>query len=95
MKAITVFMGAAKTAAENQFANARAKISKLAKGKTKTDREDWETGVPFALRQASRIGTPGTNAGTITTLRPRSCTDCDDETARPREARPLAVSSEA
>jgi D-alanyl-D-alanine carboxypeptidase len=33
IKAITVFIGAAKTAAENQFANARAKIQKLAKGK--------------------------------------------------------------
>jgi D-alanyl-D-alanine carboxypeptidase len=38
VKAIAVFIGAAKTAAENQFANARAKIQKLAKGKTpKTD----------------------------------------------------------
>jgi D-alanyl-D-alanine carboxypeptidase len=33
VKAIAVFIGAAKTAAENQFANARAKIQKLTKGK--------------------------------------------------------------
>jgi D-alanyl-D-alanine carboxypeptidase len=33
VKAITVFIGAAKTAAESQFANARAKIQRLAKGK--------------------------------------------------------------
>jgi len=33
VKAITVFIGAAKTAAESQFANARAKIQKLTKGK--------------------------------------------------------------
>ena len=33
VKAIAVFIGAAKNAAENQFANARAKIQKLAKGK--------------------------------------------------------------
>jgi D-alanyl-D-alanine carboxypeptidase len=32
-KAIIVFLGATKNAAENQFANARAKIQKLAKGK--------------------------------------------------------------
>jgi D-alanyl-D-alanine carboxypeptidase len=32
-KAIVVFLGASKNAAENQFANARAKIQKLAKGK--------------------------------------------------------------
>ncbi len=36
-KAIVVFLGAAKTAAENQFANVRAKIQKLAKGKKKAD----------------------------------------------------------
>jgi D-alanyl-D-alanine carboxypeptidase len=36
-KAIVVFLGAAKTAAENQFANVRAKIQKLAKGKKKGD----------------------------------------------------------
>ena len=33
MKAIAVFLGATKAAAENQFANARSKIQKLAKGK--------------------------------------------------------------
>ena len=33
VKAIAVFVGAAKNAAETQFANARAKIQKLAKGK--------------------------------------------------------------
>ena len=33
VKAIAVFIGAAKNAAEAQFANARAKIQKLAKGK--------------------------------------------------------------
>ena len=33
VKAIAVFIGAAKNAAEQQFANARAKIQKLAKGK--------------------------------------------------------------
>ena len=38
VKAIAVFIGAAKNAAEQQFANARAKIQKLAKGKnSKTD----------------------------------------------------------
>ena len=37
VKAIAVFIGAAKNAAENQFANARAKIQKLAKGKPKAD----------------------------------------------------------
>ena len=38
VKAIAVFVGAAKSAAEQQFANARAKIQKLAKGKnSKTD----------------------------------------------------------
>ncbi len=37
MKAIVVFMGAAKTAAENQFVTVREKIKKLAKGKAKTD----------------------------------------------------------
>ncbi len=36
LKTITVFVGAAKNAAENQFANARAKIQKLAKGKKAT-----------------------------------------------------------
>jgi hypothetical protein len=33
VKAIVVFVGAAKTAAENQFVNVRAKLQKLAKGK--------------------------------------------------------------
>ena len=37
VKAIAVFIGAAKNAAENQFANVRAKIQKLAKGKAKAD----------------------------------------------------------
>jgi D-alanyl-D-alanine carboxypeptidase len=38
VKAIAVFIGAAKSAAEQQFANARAKIQKLARGKnSKTD----------------------------------------------------------
>ena len=37
VKAIAVFIGAAKNAAENQFANARAKIQKLAKGKNAKD----------------------------------------------------------
>jgi D-alanyl-D-alanine carboxypeptidase len=37
VKAIAVFIGAAKSAAEQQFANARAKIQKLAKGKPKAD----------------------------------------------------------
>ena len=36
LKTITVFVGAAKNAAENQFANARAKIQKLARGKKAT-----------------------------------------------------------
>ncbi|MEA2927297.1 MAG: D-alanyl-D-alanine carboxypeptidase, partial [Alphaproteobacteria bacterium] len=37
VKAIAVFVGAAKSAAEQQFANARAKIQKLAKGRPKAD----------------------------------------------------------
>jgi D-alanyl-D-alanine carboxypeptidase len=36
VKAIAVFIGSAKSAAENQFANARAKIQKIAKGKKTT-----------------------------------------------------------
>jgi D-alanyl-D-alanine carboxypeptidase len=53
IKAITVFMGAAKTAAENQFNNARAKISKLAKGKK---------GDPKATASNAPAQTTGTTA---------------------------------
>jgi D-alanyl-D-alanine carboxypeptidase len=60
-KAIVVFVGAAKTAAEKQFNNARAKIQKLAKGKNaKPDAKTEQaaapqstTGAPAPLQAAS------------------------------------------
>jgi D-alanyl-D-alanine carboxypeptidase len=56
MKAITVFMGAAKTAAENQFVTVREKIKKLAKGKAKADPK---TAAPAATAAAPAQATTG------------------------------------
>jgi D-alanyl-D-alanine carboxypeptidase len=53
MKAIVVFMGAAKTAAENQFVTVREKIKKLAKGKAKA---------PVATAAAPAQATTGTTS---------------------------------
>jgi D-alanyl-D-alanine carboxypeptidase len=65
IKAITVFIGAAKTAAENQFANARAKIQKLAKSKNaKTDPK----AAPAA--QAAAPAQPATDAKAVAATKP-------------------------
>jgi len=58
MKAIVVFMGAAKTAAENQFVTVREKIKKLAKGKAKTE--------PKAAAAAATAAPARTTTGTTT-----------------------------
>lgn len=65
VKAITVFIGAAKSAAEAQFVSARAKIQKLAKGK-KGDAKDAKTAAapaqPAADAKSTAAAKPATPA---------------------------------
>jgi D-alanyl-D-alanine carboxypeptidase len=65
IKAIAVFVGAAKNAAENQFATARAKIQKLAKGKNpKNDAK------AAPATQAAAPAQPTTNAKATAPVQP-------------------------
>jgi D-alanyl-D-alanine carboxypeptidase len=67
VKAIAVFVGAAKNAAEAQFVNARARIQKLVKGK-KGDPKAAQTATPAQTLQAATA--PSATAFTPTTGQP-------------------------
>jgi D-alanyl-D-alanine carboxypeptidase len=58
VKAIAVFIGAAKSAAEQQFANARAKLQKLAKGKNSKGDAKAATTAPAQPTADAKATTP-------------------------------------
>ena len=67
VKAIAVFIGAAKNAAESQFANARAKIQKLAKGKKADPKAAAATAAPTATDAKATGAKPAAPAPALQT----------------------------